>query len=127
MLSPSFIFQGRVGASKAALILMKHSHFDRTPQYAIENSSGNFGVGKEWVENTYCTFAYPLRLDSLTLLQRYDALPGSDGLHKSANLFTGFVRANRERYASVAVRFVSVDSKTYTVKVIKSASSRNDS
>ena len=33
LLSPSFITQGRMGASKAALILMKNSHFDRTPQY----------------------------------------------------------------------------------------------
>jgi len=66
------------------------------------------------------------RLDSKTLLQRYNPLPGSssngDCLHKSANLFTGFVQSNRERYASVAVKFVSVDSNSYTVKVIKSAS-----
>ena len=61
------------------------------------------------------------RLDSKTLLQRYNPLPGGD-LHKSANLFTGFVQSNRERYASVAVKFVSVDSNSYTVKVIKSAS-----
>ena len=33
LLSPSFITQGRMGASKAALILMKNSHFDRTLQY----------------------------------------------------------------------------------------------
>ena len=32
-LSLSFITQGRMGARKAALILMKQSHFDRTPQY----------------------------------------------------------------------------------------------
>ena len=32
LLSPSFITQGRMGASKAALILMKNSHFDRTLQ-----------------------------------------------------------------------------------------------
>ena len=68
------------------------------------------------------------RLDSKTLLQRYNPLSGGggDSLHKSANLFTGFVQSNRERYASVAVKFVSVDSNSYTVKVIKSASS-NDS
>ena len=35
LLSPSFITQGRMGARKAALILMKNSHFDRTPQYQI--------------------------------------------------------------------------------------------
>ena len=33
LLSPSFITQGRMGARKAALILMKQSHFERTPQY----------------------------------------------------------------------------------------------
>merc|ERR1719317_1791129 len=64
------------------------------------------------------------RLDSKTLLQRYNPLSGGggDSLHKSANLFTGFVQSNRERYASVAVKFVSADSNSYTVKVIKSAS-----
>ena len=34
LLSPSFITQGRMGARKAALILMKVSHFDRTLRYA---------------------------------------------------------------------------------------------
>ena len=34
LLSPSFITRGRMGASKAALILMKNSHFDRTLQYS---------------------------------------------------------------------------------------------
>ena len=33
LLSPSFITQGRIGTSKAALILMKNSHFDLTLQY----------------------------------------------------------------------------------------------
>ena len=35
LLSPSFITRGRMGASKAALILMKNSHFDRTLQYEL--------------------------------------------------------------------------------------------
>ena len=35
LLSPSFITQGRMGAREAALILMKNSHFDRTPQYVL--------------------------------------------------------------------------------------------
>ena len=33
LLSPYFITRARMGASKAALILMKNSHFDRTLQY----------------------------------------------------------------------------------------------
>ena len=37
LLSPSCITQGRMVVRKAALILMKHSHFDRTPQYVKEN------------------------------------------------------------------------------------------
>ena len=37
LLSPSSITQGRMGASKAALILMKNSHFDRTLQYIAGN------------------------------------------------------------------------------------------
>ena len=39
LLSPSFINQGRMGASKAALILMKNCHFDRTTQYNSEVKS----------------------------------------------------------------------------------------
>ena len=34
-LSPSFITQGRMGARKAALILMKKSHFDGTLRYTF--------------------------------------------------------------------------------------------
>ena len=34
LLSPSSLARERMGASKAALILMKNSHFDRTLQYA---------------------------------------------------------------------------------------------
>ena len=41
LLSPSFITQGRMGASKAALILMKNSHFDRTLQYYAQQINGN--------------------------------------------------------------------------------------
>ena len=61
------------------------------------------------------------RLDSKTLLQRYNPLQGDAGeyLHKSANLFTGFVPASRDKYVSVAVKFVDIDSNSYTVRVIK--------
>jgi hypothetical protein len=61
------------------------------------------------------------RLDSKTLLQRYNPIQGDAGeyLHKSANLFTGFVPASRDKYVSVAVKFVNVDSNSYTVRVIK--------
>ena len=36
LLSPSFITQGRMEAIKAAFILMKNSHFERTPQHTIK-------------------------------------------------------------------------------------------
>ena len=39
MLSPSFITQGRMEARQTALILMKNSHFDRTPRYTHTTSS----------------------------------------------------------------------------------------
>ena len=64
------------------------------------------------------------RLDSKTLLQRYNATaePGGNGfIHKSANLFAGFTAGNREKYSSVAVRFVSVESSTTSVRVIQRA------
>ena len=66
-------------------------------------------------------FFFISRLDSKTLLQRYNPLQGDAGeyLHKSANLFTGFVPASRDKYVSVAVKFVNVDSNSYTVRVIK--------
>ena len=35
LLSSSSITQGRMGESKAALILMKNSHFDGTLQYSL--------------------------------------------------------------------------------------------
>ena len=44
LLSPSFISRGRMGASKAALILMKISHFDMTQQYILVN----YFVFSEW-------------------------------------------------------------------------------
>ena len=62
------------------------------------------------------------RLDSKTLLQRYNASsePGGGYVHKSANLFTGFTTSNREKYSSVAVRFVNVETGgTTTVRVIQ--------
>ena len=45
LLSPSFITRGRVGACKAALILMKSSHFDRTLRY-----KSNFNSAKQSYE-----------------------------------------------------------------------------
>ena len=75
---------------------------------------------------SYCSLSFfkYFRLDSKTLLQRYNPLQGEGGeyLHKSANLFTGFVPASREKYVSVSVKFVSVDSNSYTVRVIKRGS-----
>ena len=70
---------------------------------------------------TFKYLFFILRLDSKTLLQRYNPLQGDAGeyLHKSANLFTGFVPASRDKYVSVAVKFVNVDSNSYTVRVIK--------
>ena len=63
------------------------------------------------------------RLDSKTLLQRYNPFQTATGEyhHKSANLFTGFMQSKRDKYSSVAVRFINVDSNSYTVKVIKKA------
>ena len=66
---------------------------------------------------------YFSRFDSKTLLQRYNPEPGKGGeyLHKAANLFSGFVATNRDRYLSVAVKFVSSENGSYIVKVIQRA------
>ena len=39
LLPPSFMTQGRMGARKAAPILMKSSHFDTTVQYTEEENN----------------------------------------------------------------------------------------
>ena len=66
------------------------------------------------------------RFDSKTLLQRFN-VSGKDEngetLYKSANLFSGYIASNRQRYLSVAVKFVSSEGNSTVVKVIQSASS----
>ena len=66
------------------------------------------------------------RFDSKTLLQRFN-VSGKDELgetlYKSANLFSGYIASNRQRYLSVAVKFVSSEGNATVVKVIQSASS----
>jgi hypothetical protein len=61
-------------------------------------------------------------------LQRYNPEQGKTGeyLHKAANLFSGFVHSNRDRYLSVAVKFVSSENGSYIVKVIKRAGKSAD-
>jgi len=65
------------------------------------------------------------RFDSKTLLQRFN-VSGKDEngetLYTSANLFSGYIASNRNRYASVAVKFISSEGSSTVVKVIQSAS-----
>ena len=64
------------------------------------------------------------RLDSGTLLQRYNPVPDSQGsatLHRSASLFSGYSAANRDNYLSVAVKFVSSTKDLVTVRIQKKA------
>ena len=66
------------------------------------------------------------RFDSKTLLQRFNVSGKDDSgetLYKSANLFSGYIASNRQRYLSVAVKFVSSEGNATVVKVIQSASS----
>ena len=48
LLSPSSITQGRMGARKVALILMKNSQFDRTPQYLPASVRFHFDCRHTW-------------------------------------------------------------------------------
>ena len=59
------------------------------------------------------------RLDSKTLLQRFNAVQGSSGkwLHQSANLFTSYAASARDTYYSLAVRFIRYDKGDSTVQV----------
>ena len=64
------------------------------------------------------------RLDSRTLLQRYNPVPdnqGSTTLHRSASLFSGYSAVNRDNYLSVAVKFVSSSKDLITVRIQKKA------
>ena len=74
--------------------------------------------------NIYQFVLCDFRLDSKTLLQRYNPLQGDGGeyLHKSAHQLKGFVPASREKYVSVAVKFVHVDGNSFTVRVVKGGS-----
>ena len=68
------------------------------------------------------------RFDSKTLLQRFNVAGRDDTnevLYKSANLFSGYIAANRQRYVSVAVKFISSEGSNSTVKVIQSASTES--
>ena len=62
------------------------------------------------------------------MLQRYNPEQGKNGeyLHKAANLFSGFVASNRDRYVSVAVRFMTTENGAYIVKVVKRAGNSID-
>ena len=57
LLSPSFITQGRMGVRKIALILMKNSHFDRTPQYNIDMKAKAL-MGKPIFNRNFCLAGY---------------------------------------------------------------------
>merc|ERR1712020_273957 len=49
-----------------------------------------------------------------------------DTIYKSANLFSGYIASNRQRYVSVAVKFVSSEGNATVVKVVKNNSSSDD-
>ncbi|TRY73107.1 hypothetical protein TCAL_11821 [Tigriopus californicus] len=62
------------------------------------------------------------RLDSKTLLQRYNPIQGEapgQWYHKSASLFSGFSAVNHSNYASVAVKFIVASKNESTVKIIQ--------
>lgn len=65
------------------------------------------------------------RLDSKTLLQRYNPIQGDSAgqwYHQSANLFSGYSSVNKSNYVSVAVKYITQSKVITTVQVIKKAS-----
>jgi len=64
------------------------------------------------------------RYDCHATLQRYNPfyLPTGTYLHKSANIFSGFIQSDRNKFTSISVKFLSADSTTYTVKVLSKSS-----
>lgn len=72
----------------------------------------------------YCTNSCCCRLDSKTLLQRYNACqgPGGQWVHKTAKVFSNFSAARRRDYLSVAVKFIRFEKDDSTVQVIQKGS-----
>ncbi len=66
------------------------------------------------------------RFDSKTLVQRFN-VAGTDEtgayLYKSANQYSGYINANRHKYVSLAVKFVSSDGPDTVVKILSNADS----
>ena len=60
LLSSSFITRGRMGASKAALILIKKSHFDRTLQLVVFETSPSGAWKNKPFSNTLCCIVYSI-------------------------------------------------------------------
>jgi len=68
------------------------------------------------------------RYDCHGTMQRYNPLQSQSGnyLHKSANVFSGFIQADRDKFISIAVKYVQADSTSYTVKMIKKQDGKMD-
>ena len=75
-------------------------------------------------------FTSHFRLDSKSLIQRYNANQDPKGqlYHRSANLFSSYeAERNRSEYVSVAVRFVKYEKGDNTVQVIRKAGTSSNS
>lgn len=100
---------------------------EKTEEWNDEFAS--FGSANNSVHhNSAAKFGLPhCRLDSRTLLQRYNPMTGSEGgtTHRTASLFSGYSAANKGNYLSVAVKYLSVSKADTTVKVIKRAALPN--
>lgn len=62
------------------------------------------------------------RYDCYGTMQKYNSLQSQAGnyLHKSANIFNGYIASDRDKFDSVAVKYVHADSTAYTVKILMS-------
>lgn len=80
-------------------------------------NNGDFVVLKT---DSGCENAPLWRYDCYGTMQKYNSLQSQAGnyLHKSANIFNGYIPSDRDKFDSVAVKYVHADSTTYTVKVI---------
>lgn len=61
------------------------------------------------------------RYDCHGTMQRYNPLQSQAGnyLHKSANIFSGYIQSDRDKFVSVSVKYVHADATSYTIKVNK--------
>jgi len=114
--------EGKKGSSKANAGNKQKDPYLGTETQVIQPGkslkNGDFVVLKSEAERDNVPI---WRYDCHGTMQRYNPLQSQTGnyLHKSANVFSGYIQADRDKFISIAVKYVQADASTYTVKMVK--------